>query len=117
MARVNASQARTSVGLASPTRLRKTRHVTAASAANIDRFVISLGSDWRLTMNSTIAPPRTRPIIRSPGAAVARPSTYALSVTVTECASHRDAFYRIRSEEHTSELQSLLRLPYAALCF
>src|SRR3546814_5180613 len=28
----------------------------------------------------------------------------------------RDALHRLRSGEHTSELQSLMRLPYAVLC-
>src|SRR3546814_1222142 len=38
------------------------------------------------------------------------------SQNLREIASIRDPIYRSRSEEHTSELQSLMRISYAVFC-
>src|SRR3546814_2034534 len=49
------------------------------------------------------------------GAAIAMPGDIGGEVHFVEIACHADRTH-IRSEEHTSELQSLMRLSYAVFC-
>src|SRR3546814_9118179 len=45
-----------------------------------------------------------------------RPRAVERAVGVAGAAAHRRRQYRSRSEEHTSELQSLMRISYAVFC-
>src|SRR3546814_6644836 len=47
---------------------------------------------------------------------VTDPAAAAIRIGGTFQASNVDAFARLRSEEHTSELQSLMRISYAVFC-
>src|SRR3546814_2085892 len=50
-------------------------------------------------------------------AGVERASEHPLATAIVEAAEHRNiAIPDVRSEEHTSELQSLMRISYAVFC-
>src|SRR3546814_1584161 len=52
----------------------------------------------------------------SPAIWIAPPATSNFSVSVVLPASGCEMMAKVRSEEHTSELQSLMRISYAVFC-
>src|SRR3546814_3861564 len=84
-------------------------------------------SDWSSDVGSSDLPGRARPATaarRPPAPAAGSRSTSRLRATATRCATARTRAThaaacrggRARSEEHTSELQSLMRISYAVFC-
>src|SRR3546814_5649410 len=55
-------------------------------------------------------------LLRAYGDHRLREQGQTLRIAATDLYAVEDAIERLRSEEHTSQLQSLLRLPYAVLC-
>src|SRR3546814_5116816 len=68
-------------------------------------------SSWveRLSVNTQLLVTRLAHIAR-------RPEITSVTRPAAESASERPARYSPRSEEHTSELQSLMRISYAVFC-
>src|SRR3546814_4037472 len=68
----------------------------------------------RSTRTDTLFPYTT--LFRSTISRRARPSVPATTSSAGAAASAKSSFSRRRSEEHTSELQSLMRISYAVFC-
>src|SRR3546814_1318085 len=64
----------------------------------------------RSTRTDTLFPYTT--LFRSPGQRMAAGSTSSVPMAISLCQRN----WSIRSEEHTSELQSLMRISYAVFC-
>src|SRR3546814_10920939 len=91
--------------------------MTVRSAADVSADVVSIGESF-------VARPAIQPTARAASAtqmASDRVWTWVIGSLLRWRARRRrptvrHAVYRPRSEEHTSELQSLMRITYAVLC-
>src|SRR3546814_7387315 len=66
--------------------------------------------------SARISPPSSHAIAEALGCCGSSVWMCALLSTVVACANEAKASRKLRSEEHTSELQSLMRISYAVFC-
>src|SRR3546814_6308444 len=84
-------------------------HQSSSPASQTERTARASLPSASVVVATTVTSPET------PGA-IAQSARPSLSVEVLQCAASFVVRIWLRSEEHTSELQSLMRISYAVLC-
>src|SRR3546814_1607135 len=99
----------------SPDRASSTQSGLASARAQLNNALRRLGSRWCVHIEALRAPSQTYPDSAYPDPVSQLVDEERRAAFEAEEA-HFESRYFLRSEEHTSELQSLMRISYAVFC-